>query len=125
MNTPPPARQEKGAKARQPRTSSPPVDASSQPHIMHVERSGEWMPADELREAALASLLAGNDVTVDVDRIDHLDASALQILLALDSELKRRKQNLRIANASPHLFKWFQFAGADDRIFISGQNNNE
>lgn len=92
---------------------------------MHVERSGEWMPADELREAALAALLHGDDVTIDVDRIDHLDASALQILLALDSELKRRKQNLHIEKASPQLFKWFQFAGAGDRFIISGQSSNE
>jgi anti-anti-sigma regulatory factor len=125
MNTPLPTRREKVAKPRRPRTSQSPLNGSSQPHIMYVERSGEWMPADELREAALAALLHGRDVTIDVDRIDHLDASALQILLALDSELKRRKQNLHIEKVSPQLFKWFQFAGADDRFIISGQSSDE
>jgi anti-anti-sigma regulatory factor len=125
MNTPPQARQEEDIKPRRSRTSQSPVNASSQPFIMHVERSGEWMSADELREAALAALLHGDDVTIDVDRIDHLDASALQILLALDSELKRRKQNIHIEKASPQLLKWFQFAGADDRFIISGQSCNE
>ncbi len=87
------------------------------PHVIAVERSGDWMPADELRKCALTALSEGKNVTLNLDKIDHLDASALQILLALDAELKKRGENLRLAKVSPHLHKWFEFAGADEHFF--------
>jgi len=57
-------------------------------------------------------LEAGCDVTANLGNIDHLDASALQILLALDAEQKKQGWNLEIANASQHLWQWFEYAGA-------------
>lgn len=75
------------------------------------------MPAEELREAALAALSRGKDVILNLDRVDHLDASALQILLALHAALKMRGQNLLLLKASPRLRKWFEFAGVDGRFF--------
>jgi ABC-type transporter Mla MlaB component len=65
-----------------------------------IERSGEWMAAEELRDAALGALELGGDVTVNVGKVDHLDASALQILLALDAEQKKRRGHLQLVNAS-------------------------
>jgi hypothetical protein len=44
----------------------------------------------------------------------------LQILLALETELKNRGRNLRLEKASPHLQQWFEFAGAADRSFHDG-----
>lgn len=88
--------------------------------FIEVERSGDWMPVEDLREAALAASGAGNDVTVNLDRIDHLDASSLQILLALDVEQKKRGTTLQLANPSPHLRQWFEFAGAAEHFFPNG-----
>jgi len=78
------------------------------------------MPAEDLRDAALSGSQAGNGITVNLARIDHLDASALQVLLALDMELKKRGATLQLANPSPHLQQWFQFAGADGHFFPKG-----
>jgi hypothetical protein len=47
-----------------------------------------------------------------------LDAGALQVLLALDAEQRKRQRNLQLTNASSHLRQWFQFAGAVDLILV-------
>jgi anti-anti-sigma regulatory factor len=126
MNNDQPTGQEKVAKVR--RTRSTPrqeEEAHPEPQPISVERSGDWMPADELREAALAALPHGNGVTLNLDRIDHLDASALQILLALDTELKSQEQTLRLTHVSAHLLKWFEFAGAHEQFSLTGQSAHE
>ena len=69
------------------------ISAASSPDarraVIEVERSGDWMPADELRAAALVVLAAGDDSALNLDGIDHLDASAMQILLARGTEKSR------------------------------------
>jgi ABC-type transporter Mla MlaB component len=85
--------------------------------LIEAERSGDWMPVEELREAALAAVQSGNDVTVNLDRINHLDASALQILLALGAEQKKLGYKLELANVSTNLRQWFEYAGATDQFF--------
>jgi anti-anti-sigma regulatory factor len=82
-----------------------------------VERSGGWMAPEDLREAALAVSAHGGDVVLNLHGIDHLDATALQILLALDADQKVRKQHLQLTSASPRLRQWFEFAGAVDLSF--------
>jgi len=81
------------------------------------------MPPEELREAALAALSANVDVALNLHGIDHLDASALQIFLALDVEQKKRNRNLQLINASPRLRQWFEFAGVVDLFFDDGAEN--
>ena len=90
---------------------SPQIDEVQPPAFIAVARSGGWMPADELREAALAALQEGGDVTFNLAGLDHLDASALQILLALAEEQTKRGRQMHLLNASPALGKWFEFAG--------------
>ena len=102
-----------------------PAEKNQGEFIIAVERSGDWMPSEELREAALAALEQGKDVTLDLDRVDHLAASALQILLALAAEQKKRGRNLRLAKASPHLRQWFEFAGVADHFSIAERKSNE
>jgi anti-anti-sigma regulatory factor len=75
-------------------------------------RSGDWMPAQELKVAVLAALESNCGVTINLDRIDHLDASAMQILLALDLEQKRRGKDLQLINASANLQRWFEYSGS-------------
>ena len=93
--------------------------------VIGVERSGDWMPAEELRDAALQALAAGHDVTLNLDRIDHLDASASQILLALGTEQQKRGRSLELINASPHLRQWFEFAGASEHLFRTARSRSE
>jgi len=79
-----------------------------------VERSGDWMPVEELQKAALEALQQGGDITLDLTNVDHLDASALQILLALDAEQKQRGHRLQLIRLSAQLRIWFGYAGALD-----------
>jgi anti-anti-sigma factor len=117
-------RPERAAKARRKHSSSAGAETAIGTSLIQVERSGEWMPAEELWEAALAALVEGKDVTVDLDRVDHLDASALQILLALDVELKNGGHKLRLKKASERLRKWFDFAGVDEEFFEDRQKSD-
>lgn len=82
-----------------------------------IERSGDWLPAEELQQAALAALLPGKDVILNLDGVDHLDASALQILLALHAAQKKQGGNVQLVKASRRLRKWFDIAGVDGHFF--------
>ena len=78
------------------------------------------MPAEELRQAALAALAEGRDVTLNLDGVNHLDASALQVLLAFDAESGKSGRCLHLANASPELGKWFEYSGTAEHFFPDG-----
>jgi anti-anti-sigma factor len=78
------------------------------------------MAAEELRETALKAMEADGDITLNLDGVDHLDASSLQILLALGKEQKKRGRHLDMVNASSHLRRWFEYSGAADDFFRDG-----
>jgi ABC-type transporter Mla MlaB component len=118
-------RRDRNAKAPQLRSAGLKAIPNPERTLIEAERSADWMPVEDLREAALAALPAGNDVTVNLDRIDHLDASSLQILLALDTEQGRRGRDLKLANASPHLRQWFEYAGAADHFCMNELKRDE
>jgi len=81
-----------------------------------IDSSGEWIAPDQLREAALTVLQQNCDVQVPLDSVDHLDATALQILLAFSIDLKKQGHTLDLSGATPQLQKWFEFAGATDLL---------
>jgi len=83
------------------------------------------MPAEELWEAAQAAVSQGKDVTLNLDKIDHLDASALQILLALDAEQKKKGLHLQLAKASSNLRDWFDYSGAAALFPMTEQRSND
>ncbi len=74
--------------------------------------SGNWISPDQLWTSALAIAREGGDVNVPLDGLEHLDASALQILLALAAELRRTGHNLELAGPQAALERWFEIAGA-------------
>jgi anti-anti-sigma regulatory factor len=112
-------------KAKRTHGATPENELNRARACIDVERGGDWMPAEELCAAALAAVEAGNDLTINLDRIEHLDASALQILLALDAEQKKRGRGLELADASPHLRQWFDYAGAADQFSMAERKSNE
>jgi anti-anti-sigma regulatory factor len=67
--------------------------------------------AERLHRTALESLELNADVTADLGAADDLDASALQILLALRRSLQARGRNLRLAGSSPLLDESLRLAG--------------
>ena len=116
---------EKAAKARRKHAPVSQPELKCEPVLIRAGHSGEWTPAEELRAAALAASIQGMDVTLDCAGIDHLDASALQILLALDSELRNRGRKLQLAKPSEQLRKWLGFAGADERFLMNERKSDE
>jgi len=93
--------------------------------LIHAERSGDWMPVEDLWEAAKSGLGEGKDITLNLDKINHLDASALQILLALDAEQKRCGRHLELVNTSSNLRHWFEYSGAAAHFPMTEQRSNE
>jgi anti-anti-sigma factor len=92
---------------------------------IEIERSGDWLPAEELRDKVLAALDEGADAALDLGKVDHLDAQALQILLALDLEQKKQQQQLHLENISPELRQWFDYAGAADHFLMTQRSGDE
>jgi anti-anti-sigma regulatory factor len=84
--------------------------------VINVTRDGEWLQAEEFRALALSAADADANLTVNVQGVDHLDTSALQILLALAAERKKRGKGLGLANASIPLSRWFEYAGGRENI---------
>jgi len=108
------------SKAKLAHGAKPKAGVNLKQTTLEVGRSGDWMPAEELRVAALSAVEAANDATLHLGGINHLDASALQILLALDAEQKRCGRRLEVANVSPQLRQWFEYAGAAEQFFLDG-----
>ena len=79
--------------------------------VISVTRDGDWLPLPEFFAAAQSAAEEQGNLTVNMQGVGHLDASALQILLALGAERKKQGRGLRLANASPALAKWFEYAG--------------
>lgn len=114
-----------GKKGKRTRSARPPGELGRRQANIVIERCGDWIPADELRDAARNALETGGDVTADLARVDHLDAGTLQILLAVDAEQKQRGRTLTLANAFPHLRQWFEFAGVADHFLIADFTSDE
>ena len=102
-------------------SAAPQEEQERERTVIEVERSGDWMPVEDLRNAGLKALEAGNDVTFNLDKVEHLDASALQILLALDAEQTKRGKHLELANVSPHMRLWFGYSGIAEHFFPDGE----
>jgi ABC-type transporter Mla MlaB component len=83
------------------------------------------MPAAEMRVAALAALAFGNDSFLGVNEIDHLDAGALQILLALQTAREAHGRSLHLVNVSSLLLPWFEYAGAADCFALGDRKSGE
>ena len=86
--------------------------------VILVTRDGEWLPPEELRAIALSAVDTDGNLTVNLEGVEHLDASALQMLLALAAERKKRGKGLRLANASLALSRWFEYAGGGTHISL-------
>lgn len=70
--------------------------------LLHAARSGQWMDAAEMRNWAVERLTASEvrKIIVDLSLLEHLDSSALQVLLAIAAELRIRRGGLELGHAS-------------------------
>ncbi len=72
--------------------------------------------AAELHQAAQRLLETGNNVTVCCQRAEHLDTSALQVLLALKEELRAQGKALDLTDVLPSVQSFIQLAGLTEAI---------
>ncbi|MGA8938635.1 MAG: STAS domain-containing protein [Acidobacteriaceae bacterium] len=104
----------------EPQTKKTPSHAT-----IEVQESGEWIAAADLKETSLGALKEGKELIFNLSNVSHLDASALQILLAVDIEQKKQGRHLHLANVSTDLSPWFQHAGSMERFSMIGRMTNE
>lgn len=92
---------------------------------IEVASSQDWLPPEELKEVALKNIEAGKNLVLNLNSVDHLDASALQILLALEAEQKAHGSDLRFAHVSPELRQWIDHAGAAAQLSMDERKSDE
>ncbi len=97
----------------------------SDPIRIEAGHAGDWLPADDLRLVALEASREAKNVVLNLEGLNHLDASALQVLLALNSEQKDRGLNLSLMNASEGLMRWFEYSGGAGTLSINRENGDE
>jgi anti-anti-sigma factor len=68
--------------------------------VLHLQGTVDVFLAEEFRQAALQLIAQGEDVVVDCERVEHLDTSALQILLILQEELRGKGKRLQLGGIS-------------------------
>jgi anti-anti-sigma regulatory factor len=96
-----------------------PTQSGISASTLAVAISGDWLPVEQLHEKALAATREGGDVVLNLGGVDHLDASAFQILLALSIEQKKLGRELRCEDASASLKHSFKIAGANQHLFAN------
>jgi anti-anti-sigma regulatory factor len=84
--------------------------------VIHVTRDGDWLPPHPFHALALSAAATDGNLTVSLQGVDHLDASALQILLALAAERKKRGKGFHLADISVTLSRWFEYAGGRENF---------
>ena len=72
--------------------------------------------SSELQANALACLSSGKPLVVSCVNADRLDSSALQILIALANELRKKGSALRLTGVSDSLAAYIKCAGLLDML---------
>lgn len=100
--------------------------------VVPAANNGEWLDAAELRARLLdeietktgaqAAVRAEESagvrwpLAVDLTGLEHLDAAALEVLLAAASEVRGRGGRLHFNNCTASLERWFGHAGAEELL---------
>lgn len=88
------------------------VTSRSLPVSIQPVRDGGWLPVEEFYAQIIELSTKNVDIVVDLGGVEYLDASSLQMLLALNVAQKAGSCGLAIQHASPGLLCWFEYAGA-------------
>lgn len=59
------------------------------------------------------------NITLDFENVDYLDASSLQVLLAVGAEQKSLGRQLHLANTSAAMLHWFEWTGAAQHLSMT------
>lgn len=69
----------------------------------------------------LAGFQHSKDVLPDWEEVEHVDASVLQVLLALNQQLEAAGRRLRVQIDNPHVREHLQVAGLAEFFPFTGQ----
>lgn len=97
-------------------------ERSAPPLALRAGQGDQWREPAEIAEAAgeLLNGAAGRVLAVDLSGLEHLDASALQVLLAIEAAQRQRGGGLEFTHVSDNLRKWFDYAGAAGLLSAGG-----
>jgi anti-anti-sigma regulatory factor len=84
--------------------------------VIHAVRDGEWLAGAEFLAAAVRLADEQVSIQVDLEGMDYLDASSLQILLAIRAGQKAKNRGLSLTRVSTALRQWFRYAGAEQEF---------
>lgn len=79
-----------------PRSAKPGRNRSRDTAIL-LDQSGDWMPAEELREALLATAAAGDGIAVNFGTLSHLETASLQVLLSASKSMRLQLESINEA----------------------------
>ena len=94
------------------------IDVTARPARLALTGAMTLPLAEELYFAAARIVDENADVEVDVPGVQHLGASAVQILLALGREVGRRGRAVRLVGASDALSRRLHVAGVASDLGI-------
>lgn len=100
--------------AENPSTNAPSagISTEAEANVFSAVALGEWLDPEQLHGKSLAAAATAEDVSIDLEGLDYLDGSSLQILLALASAQKQEGRSLHLLHPSAQLRQWFDYAGA-------------
>jgi anti-anti-sigma factor len=119
------SRRTKNAEVQQPSGGKPVLAGSPERAKNVVVHLGDCSSAEEFRAEALLAAADG-DITLDLDTLDFLDASTLQVLLAVSAGQTNRGRQLQYANTSPAMLQWLEWTGAAPHLgTLEKRNGND
>ena len=77
--------------------------------------------AADLYVTAKQLVVMGKDVTVTCALTEGFDASAVQILLALQADLRTKGKCLVMTDVSPSVKKWLAYSGVTNNLLNRGE----
>lgn len=99
-------------------TVSPPQNGQQR---LTIQGTLNVFSAGQFFEAARTLSDPGAETVVVCDDADYLDASALQILLALKLDLQEKGQRLRLTGVKPEMKQLIRLAGLTDHLATEDQ----
>ncbi len=82
--------------------------------LIHAAVDGGCMAAEELRQELMRAVSQNDIVTLDVSQLDHVNAAALQVLLAFRRQ--REVGDLCLIQVSASLASGLKLAGVADEL---------
>ncbi|NOT58354.1 MAG: STAS domain-containing protein [Deltaproteobacteria bacterium] len=89
--------------------------------LLELQGTIDVFVAADLYATAKQLVALGKDVTISCTRTEGLDASAVQILLVLQTELHIQGKRLTVTDVPPPIKKWIAHGGLANMVLSEGE----